>query len=104
MSERAPRNLAMAFVLAAAVVSFIAFIVLMVFGDDMVAPPSHGADGYSVSALGHRAFRRLLEESGTVVSSSRFDSAKRAAESSSVCCTSSGWTNSITGRPTTMSI
>lgn len=82
MSAPTPRNLAIGLMLAAAVVSFIAFVVLRVFGGDMIAPPSHGADGYSVSALGHRAFRRLLEESGTTVTSSRFDSAKRAAVSS----------------------
>jgi hypothetical protein len=82
MSAPIFRRGVLATVIVGAVVSFVAFLVLLVFGEGMAAPPSHGADGFSVSALGHRAFARLLAEAGVPVTTSRFDSAVRAGSNS----------------------
>lgn len=68
-------------VVGTVLLSFTGFVVLVVFGDGFQAPASHGSDGYSVSALGHRVWTRLLAESGVPVTSSRYESARRAGDS-----------------------
>ncbi len=82
MSEPVFRRWVIVLLPAVAVLSFAAFLVLLVFGEGMAAPPSSGSDASSVSALGHRAFARLLSELGIPVTSCRHDSAGRAGTSS----------------------
>ena len=91
MSEPVFRRWVLTTVIVGVVLSFVAFLVLLVFGEGMEAPPSHGADGFSVSALGHRAFARLLAEAGVPVTTSRFDSARRAG-STSLLIVAEPWT------------
>jgi hypothetical protein len=78
MNEPLFRRSTLAVLSIVAIGSFLVFLVLLVFGDAFRAPPSHGTDGYSVSALGHRAFARLLAESGIPVVTSRHASASRS--------------------------
>lgn len=48
------------------------------FGDALYDPPSFGADGFSRSAIGHRAFAELVRALGFRVISSRHDTAGKA--------------------------
>jgi hypothetical protein len=54
--------------------------VLGVFGDELSEPPSFGADGWSRSALGHRAFLDLLGRLGRPVLVSRHHTAAKAGD------------------------
>ena len=80
MTEPVFGRRALILLVAGVLVSFTAFVVLLVFGDAFEAPASPRADGYSVSAIGHRAWARLLAEAGIPVTSSRFESARRAGD------------------------
>ena len=63
---------------AVVALSLLAYVGLRVFGEDVLASPSHGPDGASASALGHRAFIETLRAVGIPVTTSRYDSARRA--------------------------
>lgn len=80
MTEPLFRRRTLVLVAGIALVSFTTFLVLLVFGDGFEAPASSRADGFSVSAIGHRAWSRLLAEAGVPVTSSRFESARRAGD------------------------
>jgi hypothetical protein len=58
--------------------SLVVAVVLTLIGDDLGDKRSAGADGYSVSAIGHRGLVRLLEKLDVPVVESRSDSAVRA--------------------------
>lgn len=61
-----------------ATLSLATCIALFVFGDEWDTEPSSGADSYSVSAIGHRAFTDLLKELEVPVLASRHASGRRA--------------------------
>ncbi len=63
---------------AAVVLSLLTFVGIRVFGADALDPPSFGPGGASTSALGHKAFIEVLRAVGVPVTTSRFDSARRA--------------------------
>jgi hypothetical protein len=65
-------------VIAVAVVSFGVAVALTIVGDELGAKRSAGADGYSVSAIGHNGLVRLLEELDVPVVVSRSDSGDKA--------------------------
>jgi len=60
--------------------SLVAAAILSVFGDELAPPPSPGADGYSVSALGHRGLIELLGALDIPVVASRYDSTAKARD------------------------
>jgi hypothetical protein len=55
-----------------------ATMLLSVFGPELSEPPSYGADGFSRSALGHRAFLEVLRRAGRNVILSRSRTAEKA--------------------------
>jgi hypothetical protein len=59
-------------------VSLIAGLLMAIFQDKIETTNSSGTDSFSRSALGHRAFRLLLEEAGFPVIASRNGSADKA--------------------------
>jgi len=66
-------------IIAVAIVSLGAAVVLTVFGDDLnETAPSAGADSYSVSAIGHRGLVDILEKLDIPVVKSRSSSAEKA--------------------------
>jgi hypothetical protein len=67
-----------------ALASLALFFVLLLVGLDPEPTTSLGADGYSVSGLGHSGLLALLEERGVPVLSSRWDSAARARDGTSL--------------------
>lgn len=69
---------AAALVSAAIAASLAGMIVLSVFLDDIAGRPSASADGYSVSAIGHRGLVEVLEELDVPVVVSRHGSAAKA--------------------------
>ncbi|HVO17946.1 MAG TPA: DUF4350 domain-containing protein [Anaeromyxobacter sp.] len=71
---------AVALLAGAAVLSLLATAVLAVFGDLLAEPPTFGADAWSRSAVGHRAFLELLRARGWQVVLSRHRTADRARE------------------------
>jgi len=64
----------------AAVVSLVGTFALAVFGELLFEPPSAGADAFSRSALGHRAFLDLARKEGFRVLVSRHRTQDRARE------------------------
>ena len=60
------------------VLSLLAFLVLMLFGDEVGGVSSSGSDSYSRSAVGHQAFVKFLERLDIPISVSRFASADKA--------------------------
>ncbi len=62
-----------------AVVSLGVTVALTVVGDDLGDQRSAGADGYSVSAIGHKGLARLLDNLGIPVVVSRSDSGDKAS-------------------------
>jgi hypothetical protein len=79
MSEVPFRRFTATVLVVAIALSFLAVVVLpAVYEEDRSA--SHGADGFSPSAIGHLALVRLLEEGGVPVLVSRHDSGRRAGE------------------------
>lgn len=64
----------------AAAISLVATFALAVFGDLLAEPASFGADSWSRSALGHRAFVELARAEGHAVLVSRHRTAERARE------------------------
>jgi hypothetical protein len=64
----------------AAVISLAATFALGVFGDLLAEPQSFGADSWSRSALGHRAFEELVKAQGRTVLVSRHRTPDRARE------------------------
>ena len=60
--------------------SLVATLLLSIFGADLSPPRSHGASGFSHSALGHLAFIETLEELGITVEISRSRSGTKASE------------------------
>jgi hypothetical protein len=69
-----------ALLLGAVAVSLLATAVLAVYGDLLSEPPTFGADAWSRSAIGHRAFLELLRARGTPVVLSRHRTADHARE------------------------
>ncbi len=67
-----------AWLLAVGVVSFTCAVLLSMFGGGLGPGPSAGANGYSVSAIGHRALAETLRSLGIQVVLSRHRSAQRA--------------------------
>jgi len=65
-------------VIAVAVVSLGAAVALTIAGNDLGEKRSAGADGYSVSAIGHQGLVRLLEKLDIPVVVSRSDSGDKA--------------------------
>ena len=65
-------------VIAVAVASLGVAVALTIVGDELGAKRSAGADGYSVSAIGHNGLVRLLEELDVPVVVSRSDSGDKA--------------------------
>jgi uncharacterized protein DUF4350 len=63
------------------VASLAVWIAFVVYDPDVGEPTSSGADGYSRSAIGHRAFIELLRELGIPVVMSRYQSGQRAGNS-----------------------
>jgi hypothetical protein len=63
-----------------AAVSLLATFSLAVFGELLAEPPSFGADSFSRSALGHRAFVELAKAQGRTVLVSRHRTPDRAGE------------------------
>jgi hypothetical protein len=70
----------LALILGAAALSLAATGVLAVFGDALSEPRSFGADAWSRSALGHRAFLELVRRRGREVILSRHRTAGSARE------------------------
>jgi hypothetical protein len=64
--------------IAVAVASLAVTALLTILGDDLATKRSAGADGYSVSAIGHQGLVRLLEELDIPVVVSRADSGAKA--------------------------
>lgn len=54
---------------------------LAIFGDDLGRPPTADANTYSRSALGHKAFLRLIGKLDVPVLVSQYDSARKAEDS-----------------------
>lgn len=69
---------ALAIVVGVAVASLVVAAVLTLFGDQLGERHSAGVDGYSRSAIGHRALVKLLEQLDIPVVVSRSDSVARA--------------------------
>ncbi|MEE8271390.1 MAG: DUF4350 domain-containing protein [Alphaproteobacteria bacterium] len=67
---------------AVGAVSFAGALFFMIFGDEFGVRRSAGANAYSISAIGHRAFVETLEEIGIPVLVSQSDSAGKAGASS----------------------
>jgi len=63
---------------AGVLLSLLTFVGIRVFGGDSLDPPSFGPGGASTSALGHQAFLEVLRAVGVPVTTSRYDSARRA--------------------------
>jgi hypothetical protein len=63
-----------------AAASLLATLSLGVFGDLLAEPPSFGADSFSRSALGHKAFVELVKAQGRTVLVSRHRTPDRARE------------------------
>lgn len=70
----------LALLAGAVAVSLVATFALAVFGELLSEPPSAGADAFSRSALGHRAFLDLARKEGFRVLVSRHRTADRARE------------------------
>lgn len=68
----------LAIVIGVAVASLVVAAVLTLFGDELGERRSAGVDGYSRSAIGHRALVKLLEKLDIPVVVSRSDSVARA--------------------------
>jgi len=60
--------------------SLAAVIALSIFGEDMEAEPSNGADGYSASAIGHRGLIKILRKLDIPVVVSQGQSAAKARD------------------------
>ncbi len=71
---------ALVLVVAAAAVSLLATFGLGAFGELLSEPQTFGADSWSRSALGHRAFVELARAQGHQVLVSRHRTADRARE------------------------
>ncbi len=84
MSGGRTRRTRFALGLGVALASLALFFVLLLVGLNPEPTTSLGADGYSVSGLGHSGLLALLEERGVPVLSSRWDSAARAREGTSL--------------------
>jgi hypothetical protein len=80
LSPSAFSRRALALLAGAAAVSLIATFALGVFSDLLAEPQSWGADSWSRSALGHRAFVELLRARGRTVLVSRHRTPDRARE------------------------
>jgi hypothetical protein len=67
-----------AWLLAVGGLSFAAAMLLIVFGDELLPTSTAGANAYSESAIGHKAFAETLQQLGIPVLVSRNDSLERA--------------------------
>jgi hypothetical protein len=66
-----------AVLVAVAVISFLAFLLALIYQDDLARVESAGSDSFSRSALGHHAFVELLRELGIPVVVSRHETARK---------------------------
>jgi hypothetical protein len=78
MTRTAYSRRAVLWLAALGTVSLLAFVALLVFGEELGAAPSPGADAYSRSALGHAGFVAFVRRLGHPVLVSRWRSDARA--------------------------
>ena len=78
--ERAFSRTAAVLVVGAIAASLVGAVLLSVFLDDIAGRPSAGADGYSVSAIGHQALVETLEELDVPVVVSRHGSGAKVKD------------------------
>ena len=74
MSERLLGRRALVILSAVVGLSLLVGLIVSIFGDELLPVRSSGADAFSRSALGHRAFVELLEENGVPVLVARRES------------------------------
>lgn len=77
-SQRVFQTPATAWFVSLAALSLVAFLLFAVFGDELVTPPSSGADSFSRSAIGHKAFVEWMRRLDIEVVVSRARSAAKA--------------------------